>query len=300
MQLLLTYFDDLLGPTLFYSYPENDNKESNQLTNALMDLRIKENFFELMVQGKKYYNLSFSIPSTRSRGRQRSILISAILERQLESIMAENILKDMAQKFLGKPNIERGFFYSNQKDSEIKVAYEEIMTIIKTGYEIFKKKSEQIAFIDTLFEQNTLNPESNTGNIVRTMATAFITTIDARTPDGAKLLFEVGTILGGKFEILFTAEDSNDLIEQLGYFWKKHGFGVIDEIKNEEQKILFNVYDCFECQHMPNIGQTVCRFDEGFLSKISELKLQNKFTVKEIECYATGKDHCRFELKPLV
>ena len=48
---------------------------------------------------------------------------------------------------------------------------------------------------------------------------------------------------------------------------------------------------------MPNIGEPVCKFDEGFLTKLLQNILDKNYVSEEIECYASGYDHCRFEIR---
>ena len=64
--------------------------------------------------------------------------------------------------------------------------------------------------------------------------------------------------------------------------------GRIEELEYKSGKILFNVYNCFECSHLPDMGRTVCKLDEGFLSKICSERLKSQYLATELECFATG------------
>ena len=47
---------------------------------------------------------------------------------------------------------------------------------------------------------------------------------------------------------------------------------------------------------MPNIGKPVCKLDEGFLTTLFLKKIGSTKVVREVECYATGTERCRFEV----
>ncbi len=53
-----------------------------------------------------------------------------------------------------------------------------------------------------------------------------------------------------------------------------------------------------ECSGFGNIGNTLCQYDEGFIAGIMQEYTKNEYTVTEIECWGTGGNSCRFELKP--
>ena len=142
-----------------------------------------------------------------------------------------------------------------------------------------------------------IKTQEDTQKILGSIINTFTVVIDARVPENEIIHYDVGTKLGKKLEPLFKSTEYNDIFYELASFWKKNGFGHIDELEITQKATTFNVYDCFECSHMPNIGRTVCKLDEGFLTTVLETKFNNKFEVKEIECYASGFDHCRFEIK---
>jgi predicted hydrocarbon binding protein len=125
----------------------------------------------------------------------------------------------------------------------------------------------------------------------------FITSIDSTIPQGATILYDIGETLGNQINHLFVGNELRKLLSQIGDFWQRNLLGEIDEVRFESDKeFYFNVYECFECSHMPDIGQTVCKFDEGILTNILSTKLSQPVSVKEIECFATGSDHCRFKI----
>ena len=50
-----------------------------------------------------------------------------------------------------------------------------------------------------------------------------------------------------------------------------------------------------DCSGLPVTGETVCNYDEGFLAGIFDLYTKGKYTVREVDCWASGDRVCRFE-----
>lgn len=153
--------------------------------------------------------------------------------------------------------------------------------------------------IDNMFQKRNLDENANSVKIIQSIFNTFTTVIDARVPESEIIHFNVGQTLGKKFVDLFVSQEEEALLMELSKFWRKHGFGVIDQLKFGQDAITFNVYECFECSHLPNLGRPVCKLDEGFISTLFESKFQKKYEVKELECFATGVDHCKFQVKEL-
>ena len=164
-----------------------------------------------------------------------------------------------------------------------------------------KEFGDSISFsnelMDRIFEKKQIKSQEDTKKILGSMINTFTVVIDARVPENEIIHYDVGTKLGNKLEFIFKSTEYNEIFYELGSFWDKNGFGQIDELEISPELVTFNVYDCFECSHLPNIGRTVCKLDEGFLTSILQNKLKNRFDVKEIECYASGFDHCRFKIR---
>lgn len=165
-------------------------------------------------------------------------------------------------------------------------------------YQTLIQRIERTGFIDNIFSKTTQEDLKKQDIYLNVFVRTLINSIDARTPQGATTLYDVGKVLAYKFSELFKSNDINDLIIELKNFWRTMKLGEIDEFNKSDEVISFKVYECFECSHLPNIGQTVCKFDEGFLKNILELKLQIPLYLKEMECVATGKRYCLFNLKP--
>lgn len=68
----------------------------------------------------------------------------------------------------------------------------------------------------------------------------------------------------------------------------------IEEIDEENGKIVLTVAEDADCSGLPVLGETVCNYDEGFISGILSCYSGKNYTAVEIDCWATGDRVCRF------
>ena len=88
---------------------------------------------------------------------------------------------------------------------------------------------------------------------------------------------------------LFVSELQNKMQEF------KIGVLRIESIDEESGKITPTVSEDADCSGLPVLGETVCNFDEGFISGILSLYSGKKYTAVEVDCWATGDRVCRFK-----
>ncbi|SBW05637.1 4-vinyl reductase 4VR [uncultured Eubacteriales bacterium] len=60
-------------------------------------------------------------------------------------------------------------------------------------------------------------------------------------------------------------------------------------------EIVLTVGEDLDCSGLPVTGESVCYYDEGFISGILEAYTGKKYTVHEIDCWANGDRVCRFQ-----
>jgi predicted hydrocarbon binding protein len=58
--------------------------------------------------------------------------------------------------------------------------------------------------------------------------------------------------------------------------------------------IVLTVGQDLDCSGLPITNETVCNYDEGFISGILEAYTGRKYIVKEVDCWASGDRVCRF------
>ena len=105
---------------------------------------------------------------------------------------------------------------------------------------------------------------------------------------------KIGNDIGQKMGRFFVAGSIEELLTEMAGFWQLHGLGEI-EIDNLDPLTLV-IYDCFDCSDMPDVGRTLCALDEGIFEGIFEASLKLPVTAKEVECYGTGHNHCKFDI----
>lgn len=87
----------------------------------------------------------------------------------------------------------------------------------------------------------------------------------------------------------FTAQ----LQEQIEKF--KIGILRIEKMEEDTGRFLLTVSEDADCSGLPILGETVCNYDEGFLSGILSTYTGKSYSATEINCWATGDRVCRFE-----
>lgn len=58
--------------------------------------------------------------------------------------------------------------------------------------------------------------------------------------------------------------------------------------------IVLTVEQDLDCSGLPVTNESVCSYDEGFISGILEMYTGKKYDVREIDCWASGDRVCRF------
>ena len=74
----------------------------------------------------------------------------------------------------------------------------------------------------------------------------------------------------------------------------KIGILRIESINEETGEIVLTVAEDLDCSGLPITGETVCDYDEGFIAGILGYYTGKRYTVREIDCWASGDRVCRF------
>ena len=88
----------------------------------------------------------------------------------------------------------------------------------------------------------------------------------------------------------------NEFVSEVQRLLKEFKIGVlrIEESDPQNGKFTLTVAEDLDCSGLPLLDETVCHYDEGFISGLLEAYTGNKFSVIEIDCWATGDRVCRF------
>ena len=75
----------------------------------------------------------------------------------------------------------------------------------------------------------------------------------------------------------------------------KIGILRIENIEESTGRFILTVSEDADCSGLPIFGETVCNYDEGFLSGILSTYTGKSYRTVEINCWATGDRVCRFQ-----
>lgn len=91
--------------------------------------------------------------------------------------------------------------------------------------------------------------------------------------------------------------DTNAFISQLQKMLIDYKIGIlrVESIDENADTMTITVAQDLDCSGLPATNEIVCNFDEGFLAGILEAYTKKPFTVKEVDCWASGDRVCRFK-----
>ncbi len=88
----------------------------------------------------------------------------------------------------------------------------------------------------------------------------------------------------------------DSFISELQNKLQEYKIGVlrIEDINPETGRIILTVSEDADCSGLPVLGETVCNYDEGFISGLLSYYFKKPYIAVEIDCWATGDRVCRF------
>ncbi|KJR42582.1 4-vinyl reductase 4VR [Candidatus Magnetoovum chiemensis] len=135
-----------------------------------------------------------------------------------------------------------------------------------------------------------------------TIRDTLIRNFDAPTAD--KIFYEAGETAGREFcKVMVNKEnDFSVFVKELQELLKNLKIGIlrIEKADLEKKEFTVTVSEDLDCSGLPVCDETICTYDEGFLSGLLKEYTGIKFSVKEIDCWCSGDRVCRFEIKPSV
>lgn len=115
-----------------------------------------------------------------------------------------------------------------------------------------------------------------------------------------RIIYHAGEKAGQLFCInqLDTTLDFYPFIAQLQDQLRNLGIGIlrVEESDINTLNMVITMEEDLDCFGLPDHGETICSYDEGFLSGIFSFYTHKAVKVKEIECWASGSQMCRFEV----
>lgn len=118
----------------------------------------------------------------------------------------------------------------------------------------------------------------------------------------AEIFVRAGRLSGAQFcrHMLDTSLDFDAFLADLERKLRDLKIGImrIEMADLATQQFTLTVSEDLDCSGLPVYGETVCDYDEGFLAGILECYTGKPFTVREVDCWATGDRTCRFTAAP--
>jgi len=112
---------------------------------------------------------------------------------------------------------------------------------------------------------------------------------------------EAGRLAGKEFSknVLNLNVDFNTFIADLQKTLIDLKIGIlrIESLNEDTGEIILTVAEDLDCSGLPITGESVCDYDEGFISGILNSYTGKSYLVREIDCWASGDRVCRFQCK---
>jgi len=121
---------------------------------------------------------------------------------------------------------------------------------------------------------------------------------DLGTEQANYIIVKAGHLAGTEFcrNMLDTSLPFNEFVAQLQRVLKEQAIGIlrIERVDLESLQLTLTVAEDLDCSGLPCTDEVVCRYDEGFIAGLLEVYTGKPFSVKEIDCWASGDRVCRF------
>ena len=109
---------------------------------------------------------------------------------------------------------------------------------------------------------------------------------------------EAGKLAGAEFaaHLLTRPDDLGDFVAELQRVLREMGVGIlrVEKADPEKGEFVVTVSEDLDCSGLPESGESVCVYDEGFIAALLESYTGRRFVVREVDCWCTGDRTCRF------
>ncbi|MCX5832191.1 MAG: 4-vinyl reductase [Deltaproteobacteria bacterium] len=122
------------------------------------------------------------------------------------------------------------------------------------------------------------------------------------TATAERIYYKAGELAGREvFNNLITQKtDFGLFVKELQDLLAALKIGILRVEKSDMAKMEFTltVAEDLDCSGLPISDETICTYDEGFISGLLFGFSGKIFVVKEVDCWCSGDRVCRFEVKP--
>jgi len=111
-------------------------------------------------------------------------------------------------------------------------------------------------------------------------------------------LRESGYLAGTEFakNKLSLDMDFDNFVAQLQQTLLEFKIGIlrVESVSDGAGEIILTVSEDLDCSGLPITNETVCSYDEGFVAGILAVYTRKNYSVREVDCWASGDRTCRF------
>ncbi|MBD3352948.1 MAG: PAS domain S-box protein [Candidatus Lokiarchaeota archaeon] len=142
--VVLSHFDERMGPKVYYTLPKNASHEETDQIPLLMDL-YDHGFFIHIFGDLRSANYIFDIPSNLARGRNEMLLISILLpQTDLDTEFLKNLLDQFVQELKNIPDVHKAFHDSEEKHAELIEHLKEFYDSIPEETRLHKRRTTKV------------------------------------------------------------------------------------------------------------------------------------------------------------
>ncbi len=134
--LLLSYFDNIVGPVVFLAEPATVNKKNFDNVSQLMGL-YKTGFFMHEFGGLKSANLIFQIPSRYARGGQEMLMLSYLSTSDLDMRLVQEHMTDFCRQLERCKDSYKAFYINSTKYQGDPERFKKVEDLFKALYHSF-------------------------------------------------------------------------------------------------------------------------------------------------------------------
>lgn len=133
-----------------------------------------------------------------------------------------------------------------------------------------------------------------------TLRDVIIQEFDPATAD--RLYHKAGALAGRQFfrHLITERKDFPAFVKELQDLLHALKIGILRIEKADLERLEFTmtVAEDLDCSGLPICEETICTYDEGFISGLLQEFTGRPFEVKEVDCWCSGDRVCRFEVHP--
>ena len=133
-----------------------------------------------------------------------------------------------------------------------------------------------------------------------TLRDVIIQNFDTATAD--RIFYQAGELAGRQLfrNALSRNTRFEGFLKELQELLTALKIGILRVEKSDLEKMEFTltVAEDLDCSGLPVCDETVCTYDEGFISGLISEYCGREVEVREVDCWCSGDRVCRFEVRP--